>query len=668
MWTYACTIFLSAFLLFQVQPMIAKALLPMFGGTAAVWTTCMLFFQTILLLGYLYSDRSVRLLTPKLQAGTHSALLAVSGITLSMWTGTVRDISGGRSPFLGIVALLAVSVGLPFFLLSTTTPLVQAWYARGHKAGLPYRLFALSNLASIVGLLGYPVVVEPYLSLRRQFQVWSWAYFVFVLLCLFSALRSLKAKVQSEPASESFGPASAPDWDLKLTWIALAACASILLLAVTNHLTQNVAPVPLLWVVPFGLYLLSFVLCFESDRWANLPCWRWLVGPTLVGLGLVLVTNRIGSLILTVVIFAVALFVCCMFCHSELARLKPHSHFLTSFYLMVSVGGALGGIFVGLIAPMVFNAYFELPVGMILCAIVALQVTRDTHSFKHLARLVLVGFTGFVICIRLFAAFSGTRVMARNFYGSLSVRDEFPSSAPAFRILYHGSIVHGVQFLPPQLQAQPTAYYGRDSGISLAIENSRRPGMRVGVIGLGTGTLATYGRPGDDYRFYEINDLVVKVAQTDFTFLRDSAAKVEIVLGDGRIALEREPSQNFDVLAVDAFSGDSIPVHLLTKEAFAIYFRHLKPNGILAVHVSNRFLDIQSVVERLSAFLHKDAAVIHSPGNPDDRTIEASWVLVAREGSLPEKLRAKSGSTPIAANSGAYIWTDDYSNLIRALK
>jgi hypothetical protein len=625
MWTYACTIFLSAFLLFQIQPMIAKSMLPMFGGSAAVWTTCMLFFQTTLLLGYLYSDRSVRLLAPKLQAGLHSVLLAVSGVMLSTRLGTVRDISGGRFPIIGIVALLAVTVGLPYFLLSTTTPLVQAWYARGHKAVLPYRLFALSNLASTLALLAYPVVVEPYLSLRRQFQLWSWAYFLFVLLCLFSALRSLKAEVRSEPADESFDPASAPDWDLKLTWVALAACASILLLAVTNHLTQNVAPVPLLWVVPFGVYLLSFALCFERDHWADLPCWRWLVGPTLVGLGLLLVKNQIGSLILTVAIFASALFVCCMFCHSELTRLKPHSRFLTSFYLMVAVGGALGGIFVGLIAPMVFNAYFELPVGMIICAIVALQVIRNTHSFGHLARLVLVAFVGFVICIKLFAAASGTRLMTRNFYGSLSVQDEFPSSGPAFRVLNHGSVVHGVQFLSPQLRTRPTGYYGKESGISLAIENSRKAGMRVGIIGLGTGTLAIYGKQGDSYRFYEINDLVVKVAQTDFTFLRDSGAKVEIVIGDGRLELEREPSQDFDVLAVDAFSGDSIPVHLLTKEAFATYFRHLKPTGILAVHVSNRFLDLQSVVERLSAFLHKEATVIHSYSNRDDRTIEAIW-------------------------------------------
>jgi hypothetical protein len=668
MWIYACTIFLSAFLLFQVQPMIAKLLLPMFGGSAAVWTSCMLFFQITLLLGYLYSDRSVRMLRPKLQAGLHTVLLASSCAMLSMRTETVRDISGGHFPFIGIAAFLAITVGLPFFLLSTTTPLIQAWYANGHKAALPYRLFALSNLASILALLGYPVVVEPYLSLRRQFQVWSWVYFVFAGLCLVSAFRNLKTEVPSEPRSESFSLDPAPDWDLKLTWIALAACASILLLAFTNHLTQNIAPVPFLWVVPLGVYLLSFVLCFESDSWANLPCWRWLVGPTLAGIGLLLVTDRVGSLILTVAMFATALFICCMFCHSELARRKPHSRFLTSFYLMVSVGGSLGGVFVGLIAPMVFNAYFELPVGMILCAIVALQVTRNAHSFRHLARLVLVGFGAFVVCIKVFAAFSGTLLMTRNFYGALSVRDEFPNSAPAFRVLSHGSVVHGVQFLPPQLRMQPATYYGNQSGIGLAIENARKSGMRVGVIGLGAGTLAAYGRPGDFYRFYEINDLVAKVAETDFTFLRDSGAQVQIVLGDGRLALEREPSQHFDLLAVDAFSGDAIPIHLLTKEAFAIYFRHLNPNGILAVHVSNRFLDIQSVVERTSAFFNKEDVVIHSDSNRDDRTIEAIWVLIAGNGSLSDKLRTRNVSALVAVKSGADIWTDDYSNLIRALK
>jgi len=668
MWMYASTIFLSAFLLFQIQPMAAKWMLPVFGGSASVWTTCMLFFQSALLLGYLYSERSVRRLTPRLQVVLHAVLLALSTIVLTVRPGVVRDWTGGHHPIIGITAMLVVSVGIPYFLLSTTTPLVQAWYARGRKAALPYRLFALSNLASVLALLGYPVLVEPYMSLRGQFQVWSCAYYLFALMCLISAIRSLKAGAAFKAADESFEPAPPPGWDVKVMWMALAACASILLLAVTNHLTQNVAPVPLLWVIPFVVYLLSFVFCFERDDWPRLPYWRWMVAPTLAGLSLLLLKNRFGGLIFTVAIFAASLFLCCMFCHSELARLKPHSRFLTSFYLMVSIGGACGGIFVGLIAPMVFTAYFELPVGMAFCAILALHLSRGTRSVRHLARLVLVAFGAFLVCLRLFAMVSGTRVMARNFYGSVRVRDEFPKSEPAYRVLYHGSIVHGLQFLAPQRHLEPTCYYGYASGVGLAIERSRKPGMRVGVIGLGAGTLSTFGRQGDYYRFYEINDVVIRIANTEFTFLRESGSKVDVVVGDGRLTLDHEPSQNFDLLVLDAFSGDSIPVHLLTKEAFSIYFRHLKPAGMLAANVSNSYLDIKSIVERLSAYFGKEAVVIHSGGNTEDRTLEATWVLVANSSGLFEALHIKSAGGASGARTVGDVWTDDYSNLLHALQ
>jgi hypothetical protein len=668
MWIYAGTIFLSAFLLFQIQPMAAKWLLPVFGGSASVWTTCMLFFQSALLLGYLYSERSVRRLTPRVQVVLHAVLLALSALVLMVRPGVVRDWTGGRHPIIGITVMLVVSVGIPYFLLSTTTPLLQAWYARGRKTVLPYRLFALSNLASILALLGYPVLVEPYLSLRRQFQVWSWAYSLFAAMCLISAFRSLNAGAASQAADESFEPSPRPGWDAKLMWMALAACASILLLAVTNHLTQNVAPVPLLWVIPFCVYLLSFVICFESDDWPRLPYWRWLVAPTLVGLSLLLLKGRIGGLVFTVAVFAASLFLCCMFCHGELARLKPHSRFLTSFYLMVSIGGAFGGIFVGLIAPMVFTGYFELPVGMAFCAILALHLSREERSVRQLARLLVVAFGAFLVCVKLFTMVSGTRVMARNFYGSVRVRDEFPKSGAAFRVLYHGSIVHGVQFLAPQRRLEPTCYYGNQSGVALAIERSRRPGMRVGVIGLGAGTVSTFGRPGDYFRFYEINDMVIRIANTEFTFLRESRGKVDVVEGDGRLALDHEPGQNFDLLVLDAFSGDSIPVHLLTKEAFSIYFRHLNPSGMLAANVSNSYLDIKSIVERLSAYFGKQAVVIRSGGSTEDRTLEAMWVLVANGSGLYDNPRIKSAGEATATRTVGDVWTDDYSNLLRALR
>lgn len=530
MWLYASTVFLSAFLLFQIQPMVAKWILPSLGGSAAVWTTCMLFFQTFLLLGYLYSDWLVRRLAPKIQFTLHSGLLVASVLILGTRPTEVGDLASAPNPIPGILALLGRSIGVPYFLLSTTTPLIQAWYARRHEKALPYRLFALSNLASILALLGYPVLVEPYLSLRHQFQAWHWAYLLFVLFCLVSALRSWRAAGgPAAPAPDgSACVAPEPGWDLKLLWMLFAACACILLLAVTNHLTQDIAPVPFLWVLPLGIYLLSFVFCFSDDRWSNTNWWRWLIGPTLAGLGVVLLMNQVGGLILTVSIFAAGLFVCCMFCHSELARRKPHSRFLTSFYLMVSLGGALGGVFVGLSAPLVFNGYFELPAGMALCALLALHVVRKSASPMHLARLALVAFVGFLVCMEVFSRASGTRLMTRGFYGSLRVRDrEIPGPKRSIRLLFHGSVVHGVQFLSPQFRRQATAYYGPESGVALAIECSRKSSARVGVIGLGAGTLASYGRKGDYYRFYEINPLVIRVANTEFDFLRDSEAKVE---------------------------------------------------------------------------------------------------------------------------------------------
>jgi len=453
-----------------------------------------------------------------------------------------------------------------------------------------------------------------------------------------------------------------PGWDVRLIWIALAACASVLLLAVTNHLSQNVAPVPLLWVVPLAVYLLSFVLCFERDDWSSVRIWRWMIGPTLAALGLMLLNNRIGGLVFTVAVFASALFLCCMFCHSELARLKPHARYLSSFYLMVSTGGAAGGLFVGLVAPMVFNSYMELPVGMAFCAILALQILRKTYSPGHLGRLLAVGFAGLLVCVKLFAMGSGTLLMARNFYGSLRVRDEVLPSGPPIRVLYHGSIVHGIQFLTPEFRKQPTAYYGPQSGVARAIAASHKPGMRVGVVGLGTGTLAAAGQAGDSYRFYEINDLVMQIAKEHFTFLRDSPSKVELVLGDGRLAMDREPPQNFDFLVLDVFSGDSIPVHVITKEAFQIYFRHLRPDGVLAVNVSNQYLDVKSIVERLAETFGRQAVTVHSPDDPRLHTLEATWVLVAPDGRF-ESMRNEGPS-----RSRADVWTDDYSNLLRAMR
>ena len=675
MWLYASTVFLSAFLLFQIQPMIAKWLLPSLGGSAAVWTTCMLFFQAFLLLGYIYSDWLTGRLAFKIQVALHTCLLAASilllGLGLGPRSGAVWNPIGANHPIVEILAALGRAIGLPYFVLATTTPLIQFWYARGYDKALPYRLFALSNLASILALLAYPVLVEPYLALRHQFQVWSWAYLLFVLLYLVSAFRSWRTACvpRAFPVADSCGLVAAPSWDLKLLWMLFAGCACILLLAITNYLTQNIAPVPFLWVVPLGVYLLTFVFCFNDDRSSSTNWWRWLAGLTLAGLSLVLFKGHVGGLILTVSIFVTGLFICCMFCHSELARRKPHPRFLTSFYLMIALGGALGGVFVGLIAPEVFNGYFELPAGMVLCALLLLHVRRESTPARHLGNLALVAFAGFLVCMRVLSFTSGTRLMTRNFYGSLRVSDmKIPGPKASLRLLYHGSILHGVQFLLPQFRRQATAYYGPGSGVALAIESLSRNRARVGVIGLGAGTIATYGRKGDYYRFYEINPLVIQVANTEFDFLRDSAGQVDVVEGDARLALEHEPDQQFDVLVLDAFSGDSIPIHLLTREAFTTYFRHLKPDGLLAAHVSNQYLDIGSVVERQGLEFGKQSIVVESPGDIENRSLPAIWVLLGSSQGLRENPCLKTLSGSPAPKPAADVWTDEYSNLFRVLK
>lgn len=668
---YAVTVFLSAFLLFQIQPVIGKWILPSFGGSAAVWTTCMLFFQVVLLLGYVYSDWSVRRLTPRRQVALHLGLLVVSMLALAWRPDVIAAGSGGEIPILRILALLWVSIGIPYFTLATTTPLIQAWYAQGHQTALPYRLFALSNLASILALLAYPVLVEPYLPIRRQFQAWGWAYFLFALFCLWSALRN-KPMSAGHPAAEADGLDSAsrkPGRGVQLVWMALAACASVLLLAITNHLTQNVAPMPFLWVLPLGVYLLSFVLCFDGTRWINKAWWRILIGPALLTLGVVLLKNNVGGLIPTVAILTVALLLCCMFCHSELARLKPHPRYLTSFYLMVSVGGALGGVFVGLIAPVIFNGFYELPVGMVLCAILALHVWSNDASPRRLANLVVAAFAGFLIFPKVFSLASDTQLMTRNFYGCLRI-GEIDASDPrrAIKVLYHGSIIHGAQFVAPSLRRRATTYFGPETGVGLAIASIRNRSIRVGVIGLGAGTLASYGRKGDYYRFYEINPLVIDVARNEFSFVRDSEATVDTVLGDGRLALEREAAQGFDLFVLDAFSGDSIPVHLLTKEAFAVYFRHLKPDGVLAAHVSNRYLDLKSVVERIALLFGKDAVAIESGKNSESRALAAVWVVVTSDRSLLERPQLRAAGVRSRVKPAAVAWSDEYSNLLGALK
>ena len=671
---YAVTIFFSAFLLFQVEPLIAKMVLPWFGGSAAVWTTCLLFFQTVLLLGYLYAHLVVRRLEPRAQVWLHIALLAASLLVLPVIPNPGWKPTGVEDPSWRILGLLAATLGLPYLLLSATSPMLQAWYAGSHERALPYRLFALSNAGSMLALLSYPVLVEPFFATGHQAWGWSAGYVAFALLCGFVAWGArgsgAAGVISTEDDAES--EVTMPlDWKLQLMWLALAACGSALLLAVTNHLTQNVASIPFLWILPLALYLLSFILCFEGHGWYRREIFLGLAAVALGGMSYALGEDFLNlGLRLLIPLYAGGMFVCTMVCHGELARLKPSHRHLTSFYLMIAVGGAAGGVLVGLVAPHFFSGYFELQIAMAGCALLIAIAIRPMGKLAWygalLAALVLTGFLGYQV--REFR--HGSRLLVRNFYGALRVNDEGDGVEEArIRKLTHGTINHGEEFLEEARHMQPTTYYGRETGIGLTLqEAAMRLNLRVGVIGLGTGTLAAYGRPGDTFRFYDINPLVISIAKTQFRFVPDSKATVELVVGDARLSLEREPPQNYDVLAVDAFSSDAIPVHLLTREAFALYFRHMKPSGVVAVHVSNKHLNLAPVVEMAATWLGKRAVVIDTNDDDDNGVFGATWVLVSGRASLFDYPFIRRASSDVKRKAGQRMWTDDYSNLFQILK
>ncbi len=670
---YALTIFLSAFLLFQIQPMIAKMILPWFGGSAAVWITAMLFFQTALLGGYLYAHWSVRSLKPKAQTMTHVVLLLATLFFLPVWPSLAWKPTGDEEPILRILGLLACSVGLPYFLLSTTSPLIQAWYSRRYRSALPYRLFALSNLASLLGLLAYPFLIEPYITLRQQSIVWSAAYALFMVLCIAAALRSREGEAFAENDetgdTEGEGAADqAPTWGEQFLWLMFAACASTLLLAVTNHLTQNVASIPFLWILPLSLYLLTFIFTFDCERLYNRKIFAWLLSITFAGMTYVFWKwdSRVDFR-LVIAVFSAGLFVCCMFCHGELVKRKPAPRYLTSFYLMLSAGGALGGLLVGIVAPNLLPGYFELPIALIACAILTL-VTADYRARRlaaavGVAAAVCVAVSG----IRYIRSYCNTcLIMSRNFYGSLRVIEYDKDTEDEARALIHGTVIHGKQFTEPDRRREHITYYGPDSGINLALQSLRHSPLKVGVVGLGAGSLASFAEPGDVFRFYEINPQVDKLARAEFTYLNDCRGKVETVFGDGRLALEREPSQQFDLLVADAFSGDAIPVHLIDLQAIQLYFRHLKPDGILALNITNTHLNMAPVVDKLSKTLGKYAVAVVNPDDEDREIYYARWALLSSK-PIQSPLITKV-ATPLESRPDLRVWTDDYSNLFQILK
>jgi hypothetical protein len=677
---YAVTVFVSAFLLFLVEPLIAKLILPWFGGMASVWTTCMLFFQATLFGGYAYAHLVSVRLKPRMQAVVHAALLLAACMALPIIPSDSWKPLGDEEPVTRIVLLLCATVGLPFFVLSSTGPLLQRWASRTSAGSSVYRLYALSNAGSLLALLSYPVGFEWLLGTSTTARLWSWSFVAFAVLC--GACGWIVARLAKESRQEDAmdgqaavcdAPAPSPSWGTRALWFALGMVPSVLLLATTNAVCQDVASVPFLWILPLSLYLLSFILCFESDRWYSR---RYLMPAAAVVLAAecgVLCVGSNAPILLQVVVNFLTLFLGAMVCHGELVRRRPHVSHLTSFYLLVAASGAAGGLFVGVIAPRIFPDYYELHIGLFACAVLMLVIiSTDRKGGLFGVRQPLIwmlvvsalGMYGLLLYVAAEAHGSASNVaVTRNFYGVLRVYDANRlrwSGRPA-RFLQNGQIVHGVEFSDPALARVPTTYYGRKSGVGLALSLPMDKPRRVGLVGLGIGTLAAYARLGDYYRFYEINPKVELLARQYFHFLENCRGNFEIVHGDARLELEREPPQNFDVLVVDAFSGDAIPVHLLTVEAFGIYLRHLAPEGIIAVHISNRHFGLYPVVAAIAQARRLATAYIHDQGSIEGGE-SSSWVLVARE---PRALRSPSiRRARRIAPRGRILWTDDYASLL----
>ena len=664
------TIALSAFLLFSVEPLSSKELLAQMGGSSSVWLSCLCFFQIVLLAGYAYTVVLTGTTYQKAAKYGHVGLLvvAVGWSVLTLHGVSLVPDGAETSPTKSIFKLLFLRLGLPFFVLSATSPLLQVWLA-GQRA-VPFRLFALSNAGSLLALLAYPTLVEPLLTLSAQRAMWTAGFSGYALLCGWLTLDALR-ETRTGNAAASATNISAPDKKQVWMWFLLGTAGTLQLCAVTAHLTENVAALPLLWVIPLGVYLLSFVLAFEVPRlYRREVVLRFLV-VLLASLGYLLSKTDVSlPLGLSVGIFLAEMFLACWFCHAELYALRPaRSSTAARFYLVLAAGGAMGTALSVLVAPLVFDANYDLPLAFAFTACVAILLTWQ----EGWSRRLLWG-TSAVLCLvlafRLHAAFGrDSLLLTRNFYGSVRVKQsDLPAQAEGSRLLLHGTIEHGMQWFAPAFRTEPLTYYGRSSGVGMALSLCCKEMPRhIGVIGLGAGTLAAYGHPRDSIRFYEINPAMEQIAKELFTYERESRASITVVRGDARRSLERETGNDLDVLVVDAFSGDAIPVHLLTVEALRLYRRRLKPDGLLAFHISNQYVDLAPVLSALAHHEGLAGRVIDSGPDASKGIFAARWVLLAPS-SAPIFASLHSGPGEALPASGLRPWTDDYSSLLPVMR
>ena len=866
---YALTVFVSAFLLFQVQPLIGRFILPWFGGGPSIWTGCMLFFQAALLAGYLYAHLLCARLSLRAQAWTHLFIVGCSVLLLPIAPDEAWKPTEDQAPLSRILLLLLATVGGPYFVLASTGPLMQKWFSQTSPDRSPYRLYALSNIGSLLALLSYPFVFEPWLALHTQVLSWTAAYLAFAGFagwCAVAVLKHSKNVVVPAQQAEFMKPvvqAAKPSILQVLLWLSLSACGSAILLATTNQLCIDVATVPFLWILPLSIYLISFIICFDQPRWYDRRAFGLLLLVCVPLAARALSSGADLDLIKQVTIFSAALFACCMSCHGELVQSRPDPKYLTLFYLAISAGGVLGGLFVAIVATNLFTGYWEYPISLVACCLCTLLATcyqrvwipkpsiafwtwaggaiatlitvialiwlphrkslselDEVGMFGGLGILILIGLVligittekrsnlwvwyglaalpiawaiGWgmgripqVMIPRIISLIAGVSLLAfsvsvatfwglrhrsevvqgvwirllilcyagsllglasyqkiitdqqcfillsiglvaivaewalsrlrwtrgwslglwywlpmgaligllgynlkrvtdasmvevvqqsRNFYGVLNVEYD-QDTMPARYELTHGQIQHGCQFDDEYWKTQPTTYYGEVSGLGLAIQTAReRKGesgsIRVGIVGLGTGTIAAYGEANDSFIFYEINPAVRDLSGRYFTYLQDTEATTQVKIGDARIVMERElkncQRQQFDVLAIDAFSSDAIPVHLLTAECGELYRQHVAEGGILAIHISNRFLDLGPVVRGLADKLHWHSVRIENDDDNEKGVFSSTWVLLTSDAELASQLETSVQFSPWSVNAPKLLWTDDYSGLWRIL-
>jgi spermidine synthase len=668
---YGLTVFLGAFLLFLVEPMAAKQLLPTLGGSSAVWLTCLVFFQVTLLLGYLFAHWLTG--CECLGWRRHFYLALLIGAALMLAAQRIHPIElglGSDHPVETIFTLLTLSIGLPFLLLGSTSPLMQVWFLRSYGGKVPYRLFALSNAGSLLALIAYPLVVEPNIALRLQRTLWAAGFLVYALLCAVIGSSGRAADAESVVSDDQGAVVRTPAF-VKWLWFLLPMAAAMQLSAVTAHLTVNIAAIPLLWMLPLTVYLLSFIMAFEFPGFYRRGVVVRLLVVMLASLGYAISKTDVSLPIGVAILFFLAeCFLACLFCHAEAYALRPQRGAETTvFYLLLAAGGAAGTFFIGIASPLIFSANYDLAISFFVTAAAAVAVTWRDGWPQRLLWIVASGLL-LVFAIMLRSAYSrDALVEVRNFYGTLRVKETATAQADPERMLLNGTIQHGTQIFGNGLSRTPTTYYAVNSGVGLALRFccDARP-RDIGVIGLGTGTLAAYGHAGDRIRFYEINPSVRPIAQNLFTYLRESPATITFADGDARTSLVREAPQHFDVLVVDAFSGDAIPLHLLTVEAIAIYKRHLAPDGILAFHVSNQYLNLVPEIAQLGVATHMPAKLFEVAGDDATGAYRSTWVLLSNSPVFFNQPEVAAAASEAPTIPHLRAWTDDYSSLLPILQ